>query len=91
MLPARRTKALMTSDADVVYEAKKGKLFLNTNGEEKGWGKKKVGGLIARFEGKPELPAEQFEGMDALMPSRATMATATTVTAKSRLLLVEKH
>ena len=58
MLPIKGTKALMTSDVDVVYDAKKGKLFLNTNGEEKGWGKKKVGGLIAPFEGKPELPAE---------------------------------
>ena len=81
----------MTSDVDVVYDARKGKLFLNTNGEEKGGGKKKVGGLIAWFEGKPELSAEQFEEMDALMPSRATMATATTLTAKSRLLLIEKH
>lgn len=55
----------MTSDVDVVYDARKGKLFLNTNGEEKGGGKKKVGGLIAWFEGKPELSAVQFEGMEA--------------------------
>ena len=87
----KELKALMKSDADVVYDEKKGKLYLNDNGIAKGWGKKKVGGLIARFEGNPELPAEQFEGMDALMPSRATMATATTVTPKSRLLLIEKH
>ena len=26
---------------------------------------RKVGGLIARFKGKPELSAEQFEGMEA--------------------------
>ena len=29
-------KQLMTSDADVVYDEKKGKLYLNENGEEKG-------------------------------------------------------
>ena len=61
----KELKQLMKSDADVVYDEKKGKLYLNANGEEKGWGKKKVGGLIARFKGKPELSAEQFEGMDA--------------------------
>ena len=61
----KELKQLMKSDADVVYDAKKGKLYLNANGEEKGWGKKKVGGLIARFKGKPELSAEQFEGMEA--------------------------
>ena len=59
----KELKQLMKSDADVVYDEKKGKLYLNANGEEKGWGKKKVGGLIARFKGKPELSAEQFEGM----------------------------
>ena len=61
----KELKQLMKSDADVVYDEKKGKLYLNANGEEKGWGKKKVGGLIARFKGKPELSAEQFEGMEA--------------------------
>ena len=61
----KELKQLMKSDADVVYDAKKGKLYLNANGEEKGWGKKKVGGLIARFKGKPELSAEQFEGVKA--------------------------
>ena len=61
----KELKQLMKSDADVVYDAKKGKLYLNANGEEKGWGKKKVGGLIARFKGKPELSAAQFEGMEA--------------------------
>ena len=40
----KELKQLMKSDADVVYDAKKGKLYLNANGEEKGWGKKKVRG-----------------------------------------------
>ena len=61
----KELKQLMKSDADVVYDAKKGKLYLNANGEEKGWGKKNVGGLIARFKGKPKLSAEQFDGLSA--------------------------
>ena len=55
----------MKSDADVVYDEKKGKLYLNENGEKKGWGAKKVGGLIAKFKGKPELTAEHFDGLSA--------------------------
>ena len=61
----KELKQLMTFDADVVYDEKKGKLYLNANGEEKGWGKKKVGGLIARFKGKPELSADHFEGLES--------------------------
>ena len=61
----KELKALMKSDADVVYDAKKGKLFLNENGTAKGWGAKKVGGLLASFKGKPELTAENFEGLSA--------------------------
>ena len=41
----KELKQLMTSDADVVYDEKKGKLYLNDNGTAKGWGAKKVGGL----------------------------------------------
>ena len=51
----------MKSDADVVYDERKGKLFINDNGTKKGWGEKKVGGLIAKFKGKPELSAEHFD------------------------------
>ena len=47
----KELKQLMKSDADVVYYEKKGKLYLNENGEEKGWGAKKVGGLLANFTG----------------------------------------
>ena len=53
----------MKSDADVVYDERKGKLFLNDNGTAKGWGAKKVGGLVAKFKGKPELTAEHFDGL----------------------------
>ena len=59
----KELKQLMKSDADVVYDEKKGKLYLNANGEEKGWGKRKVGGLIAKFKGKPELSADHFDGL----------------------------
>ena len=61
----KELKALMRSDAAVVYDEKKGKLYLNENGEAKGWGAKKVGGLLAKFKGKPELSAEQFDGLSA--------------------------
>ena len=59
----KELKQLMKSDADVVYFESKGQLFLNENGSKKGWGKKKVGGLLAKFKGKPELSADQFEGL----------------------------
>ena len=61
----KELKALMKSDAAVVYDEKKGKLYLNENGEKKGWGAKKVGGLIAKFKGKPELSADFFDGLSA--------------------------
>jgi hypothetical protein len=61
----KELKALMKSDADVVYDESKGKLFLNDNGTAKGWGAKKVGGLLARFKGKPELTADHFDGLSA--------------------------
>ena len=61
----KELKQLMKSDADVVYDEKKGKLHLNENGTAKGWGAKKVGGLIAKFKSKPELSADHFEGLSA--------------------------
>ena len=61
----KELKALMKSDADVVYDEKKEKLYLNDNGTAKGLGKEKVGGLLATFKGKPELSADHFEGLSA--------------------------
>ena len=61
----KELKALMKSDASVVYDEKKGKLYLNDNGTAKGWGAKKVGGLIAKFKSKPELSADHFDGLSA--------------------------
>ena len=61
----KELKQLMKSDAEVVYDESKGKLYLNDNGTAKGWGAKKVGGLLASFKGKPELNADHFEGLSA--------------------------
>ena len=61
----KELKQLMKSDADVVYDKRKGKLFLNDNGTAKGWGEKKVGGLVAKFKGKPELSADLFDQLTA--------------------------
>ncbi|MDA7622283.1 hypothetical protein N8657_00805 [bacterium] len=61
----KELKQLIKSDANVVYDASKGKLYLNENGTAKGWGAKKVGGLIAKFKGKPELTADFFDGLSA--------------------------
>ena len=59
----KELKQLMKSDADVVYDERKGKLYFNDNGTKKGWGQKKVGGLVAKFKGKPELSADLFDGL----------------------------
>jgi hypothetical protein len=61
----KELKALMKSDAEVIYDESKGKLYLNDNGTAKGWGVKKEGGLLASFKGKPELTADNFEGLSA--------------------------
>lgn len=59
----KELKQLQKSDADVVYFEEKGKLYLNQNGEKKGWGAKKAGGLLAKFKEKPQLNATNFRGM----------------------------
>ena len=61
----KQLKQLMKSDAAVVYDESKGKLYLNDNGTAKGWGAKKVGGLLAKFKGNPELSSDHFEGLSA--------------------------
>jgi hypothetical protein len=61
----KELKQLIKSDADVVYDETKGKLYFNENGAAKGWGAKKVGGLLAKFKGKPELSASHFDGLSA--------------------------
>ena len=48
----------------MVYEERKGKLYLNGNGEGKGWGSKAIGGLIAKVKGKPQISAADLTGFD---------------------------
>ena len=48
----KELKQLMKSDADVVYNQRKCKLFINDNGSAKGWGAKKVGGLVPGSRGE---------------------------------------
>ncbi len=38
---------------------------ISTNDTAKGWGAKKVGALVAKFKGKPELSADHFDGRSA--------------------------
>ena len=57
-------KQLKKSDADIVYDERKGKLYLNGNGAEKGWGSKAIGGLIAKVKGKPQITADDITGFD---------------------------
>ena len=61
----KELKQLMKSNADVVYDERKGKLYFNDNGAKKGWGEKKDGGLVAKFKGKPELSSDYFDGLSA--------------------------
>ena len=61
----KQLNALMRSDVDVVYDDQKGKLYHNANGEAKGWGKRRFGGLIARIKSKSTLIVDQFEGLSA--------------------------
>ena len=45
------------SNKDIVFNLKKGFLYFNENGKEKGWGD---GGLFAKLQGAPELGADDF-------------------------------
>ena len=60
----KELKELQKSGADIVYDERKGKLFLNGNAAEKGWGSKAIGGLIAKLKGKPQLNADDITGFD---------------------------
>jgi len=59
----KELKQLKKSDADVVYYERKGRLYINGNGTKKGWGKGDHDGLVAKFKGKPELSADNFDGL----------------------------
>ena len=53
---------LKKTEADIIYCERKGKLYFNANGIEKGWGTKNVGGLIAKVKGKPVLFSDSVKG-----------------------------
>ncbi|WP_188021169.1 hypothetical protein [Synechococcus sp. RS9907] len=50
-------KRVSKSNKDIVFDEKKGFLYFNENGKQKGWGD---GGLFARLQGAPELGADDF-------------------------------
>ena len=52
-----KVKKAAKSKNDFVYDEKKGLLYFNENGKDKGWGD---GGLFAKLQGAPELGAEDF-------------------------------
>ena len=52
-----KVKKAEKSKNDFLYEEKKGLLYFNENGKQKGWGD---GGLFAKLQGAPELGAEDF-------------------------------
>ena len=60
----KELKELKKSGANIVYDERKGKLYLNGNGEAKGWGSKAIGGLIAKVKGKPRISADDVTGFD---------------------------
>ena len=52
-----KVKKAAKSQNDFVYDSKKGLLYFNENGKQKGWGD---GGLFAKLQGAPELGADDF-------------------------------
>ena len=53
----KKVKKASRKDVDFVYDEKKGLLYSNENGKQKGWGD---GGLFAKLQGAPELGADDF-------------------------------
>ena len=53
----RASKKASKSNNNFVYDDKKGLLFFNKNGQDKGWGD---GGLFVKLQGAPELGASDF-------------------------------
>ena len=53
----KKVKKASKKDVDFVYDEKKGLLYFNEDGIQKGWGD---GGLFAKLQGGPELGADDF-------------------------------
>ena len=59
----RKLNKLAKSDVDLIYFQRKGFLYLNGNGEDKGFGDFDEGGLLAVLKGKPSLTADDIQLM----------------------------
>ena len=70
----KELKELQKSCADIVYDEGKGNLYLNGNGEGKGWGGKAIGGLIVKVKGKPQLSADEVTGFDRYVDQKGLAA-----------------
>jgi hypothetical protein len=57
----RRLNRLAKSDVDLIYFQKKGFLYLNGNGEDRGFGNRTEGGLLAILKGQPSLGAADIQ------------------------------
>ena len=53
----KETKKALGTNNDFIYDNKKGFLYFNENGKDKGWGD---GGLFVKLQGAPELGATDF-------------------------------
>ena len=53
----KASKKAAKSKNDFIYDDKKGLLYFNENGKDKGWGD---GGLFVKLQGVPELGASDF-------------------------------
>lgn len=60
----KELKLLSKEDYDYVYFEKKGRLYFDGNGTDKGWGNSNEGGLFAVLAGKPELNVRNFTLLD---------------------------
>ena len=60
----KELKLLSKEDYNYVYFEKKGRLYFDGNGTDKGWGNSSEGGLFAVLAGKPELNVRDFTLLD---------------------------
>ena len=57
----REMRQLSREGHDFVYFEKKGRLFFDGNGDNRGFGSKNQGGLMAVLQGKPELTSDDIQ------------------------------
>ena len=66
----KELKRLQRSEADVIYESLKGKLYFNANGIRDGWGAKNRSGFFAKLSNKPSLSISNLNGYKNLYQNR---------------------